>query len=345
MRRFLMGSVCALLLFSSSAIAQTAVSFETLTVADSAVALAGTTVLPSGKPAADRCVAILETAQIRYRTDNTAPTSSVGAIAEVGSKIELVGQNSIRQFKAIRTGSVSGVLNVQCYSGGSTGAVYTAPPIPVPSVTGGIAAVSGSAATPGIAFTSDASLDSGFYLIGANNIGASAGGTLRWSWNASGITTTIPVLFSTDNTVDIGASEATRPRTIYLGTSANIGTGLVLRAGAAGSSAIRVTGGLAVMGSGFGTSAAVTGTDTAFQVAVGTSSATSGVIAFSATLAAIPFCVAGMETATATESRVVTTVATTSQVTLYFADDNAGTFHAAAPADNSKVNVICFVGQ
>ena len=46
---------------------------------------------------------------------------------------------------------------------------------------------SGTAAAPGLAFGSDAGNNSGFYYIGADNIGASAGGTLYWDWNTTRI--------------------------------------------------------------------------------------------------------------------------------------------------------------
>jgi hypothetical protein len=43
----------------------------------------------------------------------------------------------------------------------------------------------------------------------------------RWLWDASG-----HYLCTTDNTLDVGASGATRPRTLYLGTSLNVGNGV-----------------------------------------------------------------------------------------------------------------------
>ena len=49
--------------------------------------------------------------------------------------------------------------------------------------------------------------------------GASGGGTDRWTVNSTG-----HLLAETDNTYDIGASGATRPRTAYIGTSVVLGT-------------------------------------------------------------------------------------------------------------------------
>ena len=52
-------------------------------------------------------------------------------------------------------------------------------------------------------------------------------GTRTWPITIAGVTThQNHVLFSADNTYDIGASGATRPRNLYVGTSARVGTGL-----------------------------------------------------------------------------------------------------------------------
>ena len=52
----------------------------------------------------------LEAGQIRYRLDGVAPTSSEGHILEIGDNLDLEGANVLANFKAIRTGSDSGVL-------------------------------------------------------------------------------------------------------------------------------------------------------------------------------------------------------------------------------------------
>lgn len=84
-------------------------------------------------------------------------------------------------------------------------------------VSGVVNAGNGTAAAPAYSYTSDPT--TGQYLIGAANEGFSAGGTLRFDYNATRILSTIPLLFTSDNTVDIGAAGATRPRTGYFGTS------------------------------------------------------------------------------------------------------------------------------
>ena len=54
----------------------------------------------------------LESAQIRFTKDGTAPTTSVGHLLQVGQTVYLENADEIRNFRAIRTGSSSGVLKV-----------------------------------------------------------------------------------------------------------------------------------------------------------------------------------------------------------------------------------------
>lgn len=63
----------------------------------------------------------LETAQIRFTLDgSTAPTTTVGRLLEVGEVLVLESKEEIANFAAIRTGSTSGVLDVE-YSRPETG--------------------------------------------------------------------------------------------------------------------------------------------------------------------------------------------------------------------------------
>jgi hypothetical protein len=82
-------------------------SFESVTVAASAVGLTADTY-----GAATKAEMTLETAQIRVRKDGTNPTSSDGHLVEIGDTIMLKSAADIAAFKAIRTGSVSGVLKI-----------------------------------------------------------------------------------------------------------------------------------------------------------------------------------------------------------------------------------------
>ena len=57
-----------------------------------------------------------ETAQMRFTVDGTAPTTTVGHLLNPGDILELDSLSDITAFRAIRTGSVSGVIKVT-YSG------------------------------------------------------------------------------------------------------------------------------------------------------------------------------------------------------------------------------------
>lgn len=83
------------------------VGYETLTIAATAVLLTGT-----GRK--QSFVGVLETAQIRYRGDGTAPTSSEGRIMEVGDQI-VMSESEVDATRFIRTGGTSGVLKGEFY--------------------------------------------------------------------------------------------------------------------------------------------------------------------------------------------------------------------------------------
>ena len=54
----------------------------------------------------------LENAQIRWRIDGTAPTSTEGHLLEAGQNLTIEGYKNLSQFRAIRTGTTDGVLKV-----------------------------------------------------------------------------------------------------------------------------------------------------------------------------------------------------------------------------------------
>ena len=80
-------------------------AFESVTVDDTADILTAATYGTS-----KRALLTVETAQIRFRLDGTAPTSSVGHIANAGDQIVLASNGDIANFKAIRTTSTSATL-------------------------------------------------------------------------------------------------------------------------------------------------------------------------------------------------------------------------------------------
>ena len=93
-----------------------AISFEHLTLAATASGIAATTRNPSGSPAAQFCSGLVETADIRIRVDGTAPTASVGSLAQAGATVELAGADTLRRFSAIRTSGTSAGLALTCYA-------------------------------------------------------------------------------------------------------------------------------------------------------------------------------------------------------------------------------------
>lgn len=84
-----------------------AFAYESVTVAAAAIGLTSATYAN-----AIYVEMTLETAQIRIRLDGTNPTASEGHIVERGDVITLEGTAQISQFRAYRTGAVSGVLKV-----------------------------------------------------------------------------------------------------------------------------------------------------------------------------------------------------------------------------------------
>lgn len=96
-------------------LAQDFVTYESVTVADSAIGITSTVRSPAGRPPQTACEARLETAQVRFRFDGTAPTSSEGSLLEVGEVLTLRGAATLAAFRAIRTGGTSGVLKIHCY--------------------------------------------------------------------------------------------------------------------------------------------------------------------------------------------------------------------------------------
>lgn len=83
---------------------------ETITVADAAIGLTAATYLD-----ATRAEITLETAQIRFWDDGTAPTTTVGRIVNIGDEIILNTAAQVTGFKAIRTSASSGKLMVQYF--------------------------------------------------------------------------------------------------------------------------------------------------------------------------------------------------------------------------------------
>lgn len=88
-------------------------AFEQLTVDNTSGGKSFTAakITPSGQMMATTATCRLETAEIRYTIDTTAPTSSVGTLLEPGDTLVLSGHDVLLNFRAIRTGATSGTLD------------------------------------------------------------------------------------------------------------------------------------------------------------------------------------------------------------------------------------------
>lgn len=105
--------VAVLALFVVGAQAVSYIAFEQITVDNTAGGKSFTTakITPSGLPMATQAVCRLETAEIRYTVDGTAPTTAVGTLLEPGDVLTVSGHDLLVVFRAIRTGSTSGTLS------------------------------------------------------------------------------------------------------------------------------------------------------------------------------------------------------------------------------------------
>ena len=93
---------------------------------------------------------------------------------------EADGNGIVRTYSVLE-GIICAPNGVEAWRTNSSGAITGSHGV------GANALANGSAVSPSVAFVNDASSDSGLYLIGANNIGASAGGDLVWDWNTTRI--------------------------------------------------------------------------------------------------------------------------------------------------------------
>lgn len=94
-----------------------AYDFEQVTIDNTAggVGLTASKYAPAGPLTASRAMITLTTAQIRFTLDATAPTATAGLVMDIGDVLEIDSANDIKNFKAIRTGASSGVIDVQYF--------------------------------------------------------------------------------------------------------------------------------------------------------------------------------------------------------------------------------------
>jgi hypothetical protein len=109
----ILSMIVCLTMAGSAAVHKT---FETVTVADTAVGLTSTTYAPAGKPQMQACTARVETAEVRIRWDGTAPTSAVGYVLSALDTFTVTSNEDISQLKMIRTGATSATVTFVCWA-------------------------------------------------------------------------------------------------------------------------------------------------------------------------------------------------------------------------------------
>jgi hypothetical protein len=91
-------------------------TFETITVADTAIGISTLIHSPTALPQMKVCLLRVEAAEVRIRWDGTAPTASVGMPVEVLETIKVETFTDISQLKMIRTTGTSASVTVVCWS-------------------------------------------------------------------------------------------------------------------------------------------------------------------------------------------------------------------------------------
>ncbi len=91
-----------------------ATTFEQISVTSGAVVTFTAAKIGALNPQPQAAACSLETGSIRWTTDGTTPTSTVGHLMQVGEQILILGNGDINNFKAIAV-STTGVLSCSYY--------------------------------------------------------------------------------------------------------------------------------------------------------------------------------------------------------------------------------------
>ena len=124
MRLFWIGFLTVICVaLASTAVAQRQTTFEALTVSTSAVGITNAILRPPGQGLQNNfCTAYVAGANVRYRFDGTAPTTSVGAIASSGDTVSIDNLEQASAIRFIRDDSVDATLEIHCWRQPVTGA-------------------------------------------------------------------------------------------------------------------------------------------------------------------------------------------------------------------------------
>jgi len=115
--------LCGVLLaLASSAAGQRAATFEDLTVSTTSVGITATTIRPSGQGSQNNfCTLYVDGANLRYRFDGTAPTTSVGVVASSGETISIDNTEQAVAIRFIRDDATDVSLQIHCWRQPVTG--------------------------------------------------------------------------------------------------------------------------------------------------------------------------------------------------------------------------------
>ena len=114
MRRFTLILLALVATLTLSASAAPFTTFETITVANTAIGISAAVLDPPGMPQMNSCTLRVETAEIRIRWDGDAPTSAVGHPVEPLEQINPPNHADAANLKMIRTTSTSATVSVTC---------------------------------------------------------------------------------------------------------------------------------------------------------------------------------------------------------------------------------------
>ncbi|MCK5601078.1 chitobiase/beta-hexosaminidase C-terminal domain-containing protein [Candidatus Pacearchaeota archaeon] len=83
---------------------------ESITVSSTAIGFTDSAINNGTGNKPLEAVFVVEDAQIRFTTDGSTPTASVGLLAEVGDVVKIEGETDVEAFKAIRTGDTDATI-------------------------------------------------------------------------------------------------------------------------------------------------------------------------------------------------------------------------------------------
>ena len=116
MRRVTLLALAVVLAFGLSGTAAGYKTYESITVANASIGFTDATINPPGYMQQNHCEGRLETAEIRYRWDGAAPTTTEGIVLQPLEMLTISTNEDAAKLRMIRTGSTSGVIKFTCWA-------------------------------------------------------------------------------------------------------------------------------------------------------------------------------------------------------------------------------------